>query len=221
MVYGDLAEAEPFVEFAGTDVTRGDLQRNPVGAFFLCPLLASLEEGAADAETPVVGEDIDVFDGGPGFWFKGGGAFAQLAGKEADHLPVPLGDEEAGVGVGGEIGEEAAHSLFGVGSGGVDVIVECVFLGASYPESGGLGGIVSLPGTDGEASFVRYFVLFATFSHAPIVAYTLLLVAELDARGTVGENCPAIFRKAGPWAGSDPLSTDASRVNDGSYPQVP
>ena len=134
------------------------------------------------AEAPVFGGDVDVLDGGPGLWLEGGGALAQLAGEKADDLAVPLGDEEAGVGTAGEIGEEAAHDFLGVGGGGVNLVVEGVLLGAPNPEPRGGGCVVPPPGVDGEASLVRALSVFVTSLHGPIVADILPLVAEPDAK---------------------------------------
>ena len=137
----------------------------------------------ADAETPLVGSDVDVFYGGPGFGLEGGGALAQLAGEEAYYLPVPLCDKEARVGARREVGQETAHDLLGVGSGGVDRVVEGMLSGALHPKPGGGIGVVPPPGADREA----YLALSAAFLHAPIVAEIPPLVARSEARFARGE----------------------------------
>src|SRR5215207_6725578 len=170
LVDGDLAEAQLVVELAGAGVAGRDLEGDAFGAFSLSPLPAFFEEGVSYTRTPVLGSDVDILDGSPGLGLEGGGALAQLAGEEADHLCALLRDEEAGVGTGGEVGEEAAHDLLGVGGCGVDGVVEGVFLGAAYPEPGGGCGVVPPPKADGEADLFCALAVFAAFLHVPIVA---------------------------------------------------
>ena len=75
LVHRDLAETEIFVEFAGTNIDRSHLKGNTIGSFFLSPLLALFEEGAADTQTSMFGGNVDVFNGSPGFGLEGRRSF--------------------------------------------------------------------------------------------------------------------------------------------------
>jgi hypothetical protein len=72
LVHGDLAEAELFVELAGSGIASGDLERDAVGAFLPGPRPALLEESVTYTKAPVVGDDVDVFDCGPGLGLNAG-----------------------------------------------------------------------------------------------------------------------------------------------------
>jgi hypothetical protein len=154
LVHRDLTETELFIEFAGANVDRSHLKGNTVSSFFLGPLLALFEEGAADAQASMSRDNVDIFDGGPGFGLEGRRSFAQFSREEADHLPVRLRDEEARVRVHGEVGKGTAHDFLGIGGGNINEVVESMFFGTTHPEAGDLRGVVSSPGADREADLL-------------------------------------------------------------------